>query len=120
VAPDAKDFQDTYDSITLIGQVTGTLEQANAIVSDMKARLAVIEEKAETITEPKKVWVEVSPQPDIFTTGSGTFVDEMLQVIRAENAAADQEGWVKYTEEEAVSLNPDVIVITYGSYMEDA
>ena len=43
----------------------------------------------------------------------------MLESIQATNAAEDQEGWVKMTEEEIVKLNPDVIITTYGYYVED-
>ena len=53
----------------------------------MKDRLAAIEEKAKGITDKKKVWVEVSPAPDIFTTGQNTFMHEMLETINATNAA---------------------------------
>ena len=86
----------------------------------MKERLQAIKDKAAgNVTDKKKVWVEVSPAPDIFTTGKNTFMHEMLESIQAINAAEDQEGWVKMTEEEIVQLNPDVIITTYGYYVED-
>ena len=44
---------------------------------------------------------------------------EMLESIQATNAAEDQEGWVKLTEEEIVQLNPDVIITTYGYYVDN-
>lgn len=43
---------------------------------------------------------------------------EMLEVINAVNAVGDQEGWIKFTEEEIVQLNPDVIITTYGFYVD--
>ena len=86
----------------------------------MKERLQAIKDKAAaSVTDKKKVWVEVSPAPDIFTTGKNTFMHEMLESIQATNAAEDQDGWVKMTEEEIVKLNPDVIITTYGYYVED-
>ena len=81
--------------------------------------MEIIKEKAKTITEPKKVWIEVSPAPDIFTTGKGTFLNEMLETIHAENVASDQEGWVKFTEEQIVNLMPEVIITTYGYYVDN-
>ncbi len=116
----ATSFEDAYDNIEMIGEATGTKAEAEEIVTDMKERLQVIKDKAaENVTDKKKVWVEVSPGPDIFTTGKNTFMHEMLESIQAINAAEDQDGWVKLTEEEIVQLNPDVIITTYGYYVED-
>ncbi|MCG1020968.1 ABC transporter substrate-binding protein [Sutcliffiella horikoshii] len=112
-------FADVYETIELIGKATGTTAEAEKLVDDMKERLLTVEEKAKQVTQKKKVWVEVSPAPDIFTTGQGTFMHEMLESIQAENAAGNQEGWVKLTEEEIVQLNPDVIITTYGYYVDN-
>jgi iron complex transport system substrate-binding protein len=115
----AASFEDTYASIELVADVVGVPENAEEIVSGMKQSLAEIKEKAQQITDKKKVWIEVSPAPDIFTTGTGTFMHEMLASIQAINVAAEQEGWVKLTEEEIVQLNPDVIITTYGYYVDN-
>jgi iron complex transport system substrate-binding protein len=114
----AESFENVYNTISLIGTVTGAKDEADRIVKDMKDRLAEIQEKAKGVTEKKRVWVEVSPSPDIFTTGKNTFLHEMLESINAINTAGEQTGWVKMTEEEIVTLNPDVIITTYGYYIE--
>ncbi|NEY71291.1 ABC transporter substrate-binding protein [Bacillus mesophilus] len=120
VVPDATSFEATYESIHLIGKLTGTSVKAEEIVEDMKTRLAEIKEKASEVTEPATVWVEVSGPPEIYTTGKGTFMHEMIEAINAKNAAGEQEGWVMLTEEEIVALNPDVVVTTYGSFDPNA
>lgn len=120
VVGSASSFEDAYRHIEMIGKATGTQDKANEIVTDMKERFEAIKEKAaESITDKKKVWVEVSPAPDIFTTGTNTFMHEMLEAIQAVNAAEAQEGWVQLTEEEIVQLNPDVIITTYGYYVDN-
>ncbi|MGM7684838.1 ABC transporter substrate-binding protein [Cytobacillus sp. Hm23] len=120
VVNDATSFQAVYDSIKMIGTVTGTEENADKIISDMTEKLNLIKEKSAEIKEAdqKVVWIEVDAQ--LYTTGKGTFMHEMLEAIGAINAAGDQEGWPQFTEEDAVLLNPDVIVITYGYYVENA
>ncbi|WP_335869901.1 ABC transporter substrate-binding protein [Bacillus sp. 2205SS5-2] len=112
-------FADVYETMELIGKVTGKTTEAEALITDMKDRLIAVKKKAKEVTDMKKVWVEVSPAPDIYTTGQGTFMHEMLESIQAENVAGDLEGWVKLTEEEIVQLNPDVIVTTYGYYVDN-
>ncbi|KKI90615.1 iron ABC transporter substrate-binding protein [Bacillus sp. SA1-12] len=119
VVSSAESFENVYNTIQLIGQVTGAVDEADKVVKEMKDSVAEIKEKAKAVTEKKKVWVEVSPAPDIFTTGQDTFMHEMLQAINAENVAGEQTGWVKMTEEEIVTLNPDVIITTYGYYVDN-
>ncbi|MEW9053180.1 MAG: ABC transporter substrate-binding protein [Neobacillus sp.] len=119
VVGSATSFEDVYSNIEMIGKATGTETEANKIITDMQQRLDQVKEKAaESITDKKKVWVEVSPAPDIFTTGTNTFMHEMLQALQAVNAAEKHEGWVKLTEEEIVQLMPEVIITTYGYYVE--
>ncbi|MEC2055295.1 ABC transporter substrate-binding protein [Peribacillus psychrosaccharolyticus] len=121
VINDAANFKDVYSSIEMLGKATGANHNANVLIDEMKTKLRTIEEKAAEIKqhEQKKVLVEVSGSPEIYVTGKNTFLDEMLQLINAKNAAADQEGWAKMEEESMIEENPDVIVTTYGRYVED-
>ncbi|WP_187119037.1 ABC transporter substrate-binding protein [Bacillus marasmi] len=119
VVGDASSFKEVYQKIEMMGKATGTEAKAKEIVTEMQDRLAKIKEQAKEVKDKKKVWVEVAPAPDIYTTGTKTFMHEMLEAIQAVNAAEDHEGWVKLTEEEIVKLNPDVIVTTYGYYIDD-
>jgi iron complex transport system substrate-binding protein len=119
VVNDATSFDETYETIETIGKLTGTTEEAEKIVSTMKEDLDTIKEKVSSVKEKKKVYVEVSPAPEIFTTGKNTFMDQMLATINAENAASDQEGWVQMNQEAVITLNPDVIITTYGYYSEN-
>lgn len=113
-------FDEVYESISIIGQATGATEEADALVEQMQVQVDEITEQAKAVEEPKTVFVEVGSQPDIYTTGSGTFIDEMLTMIGAENLAGEEEGWVSMDPEAIVSGNPDVIVSTEGAYMPDA
>ncbi|AIF42854.1 ABC transporter substrate-binding protein [Virgibacillus sp. SK37] len=122
IVADAQNVDQTYASIQQIGDITGTTEKAEEIVGNMKDEFAKLEEKAETVSEEdrKSVFFEVSPAPEIFTAGKNTFFDNLLQIIHAENAAKEQDGWVQIDPESIVKLNPDVIVTTYGHYEENA
>lgn len=120
VVQEATSFDEVYDTISIIGQATGATEEAETLVSDMEAQVAEIKEQASAVEEPKSVFVEVGSTPDIYTTGSGTFIDEMLDIINAENIAADQEGWVSMDPEAIVDANPEVIISTEGAYVPDA
>lgn len=122
VVNDASSFEEVYQAIDLLATATGTKEKGEEIIETMKAKMKEIEEKAKEIQPEDQVdvWVEVEPAPNLYTTGKNTFMHEMLSIIRANNIAGDQEGWVQFTEEEVVKKNPDVIVITYADYVKNA
>ncbi|MBB2483153.1 ABC transporter substrate-binding protein [Bacillus sp. APMAM] len=122
VVNDATSFTDVYKSIEMIGKVTGTREKAEDIIDGMKSKVANIKEEAAKIAKdhPQKVWIEVSAPPNIYTTGTGTFMNEMVNLLGAKNIADDKAGWIPFSEEAAVKENPNVIVLTYGYYVKDA
>ncbi|MEE1131153.1 MAG: ABC transporter substrate-binding protein [Caryophanon sp.] len=117
VVEDAKNFEHTYETIYDIAEITNTTDKADEIVTDMKAQVTEIQEKLADV-EPKRVFVENSDAPEIYTPGSNTFTDEMLNMIKAENVAATQEGWYLISSEEIITQNPDVILVSY-SYVPD-
>ncbi|MCP3740881.1 ABC transporter substrate-binding protein [Rossellomorea sp. BNER] len=121
IVNDAKSFEEVYNSIEMVGKATGEVKKAKEIISDMKGKIANIKEKAAEISEDemKTVYVEVSPAPDMYTTGKNTFMSEMLEIINANNVAGDLDGWVKIDQEAIIKKNPDVIITTYGYYTED-
>lgn len=113
VVTNAANFEETYATITTIGQATGKVEEAKQIVADMTAKVEDVLAKTATVENKKTVFVETSPAPTIYTPGKNTFMDQMLGMIGAENISADQENWFMMDPEEIVKRNPDVIVVMY-------
>ena len=113
VVADAKNFNETYTTIEQLGRATGKLEEAKKMVANMKAKVEEVETKLKGV-EPKKVFVESSDEPQIYTAGKGTFMNEMLEMIHAENVAADVNDWYPIEAEQIIAKNPDVIVVAYN------
>jgi iron complex transport system substrate-binding protein len=116
VIRDTQKIKEVYTIIENIGKLTGKTKEADQLVSSMKDDLQELKAKAEEVEEKKKVYVEVAPAPDIYSTGDNTFINEMLELINAENAFKGQEGWIAVNQEEVIAANPDVIITTYGYY----
>ncbi|MDF2556522.1 MAG: iron transporter substrate-binding protein [Bacillales bacterium] len=118
---DASDFNGTYKTVEFFGEILGNKKKASEIVTSMKSTVEDIKKKAAASSEKldKKVWVEISPSPEIYTAGKGTFIDEMLTIIHATNIAKEVAGWGKFSDEQVVAANPDVVITTYGSYQPD-
>lgn len=120
VINNADTIDEMYNSFELIGEATGTTAEAETAVKELKANFAALEEKAASIKEEdvRSVFFEVDPS--LYTTGSGTYLNEIFELINVENTMADQEGWPQVTEEAVIEKNPDVILLNYGSYVEKA
>lgn len=119
VVKNAESLEETYESIETIGEATGKVEEAKTLINEMDEKVAEIKEKAKNVTETKKVLFEIDPTSGLYVAGKNTFLDEMLSIINAENII-DEEGWLMVDQESIISKNPDVIITTYGSYVEGA
>lgn len=117
---EAKTFDQIYDAIELIGKATGNDTKASEVVKKMKADVADVKKKVETVDEAKRpnVWIEVDPS--LFTAGTGTFIHDMVTMAGGKNIAADLEGWKQLSEEKVLQRNPDVILNTYGYYDKES
>lgn len=120
VVNDAVNFDTVYDSINMIGTATGKREEAEKLVANMKAEIENIKSKLASIKveDKKNVYVEISESPDIMAAGKNTFIDEILNTVQANNIIT-AEGWPKIDQEAVIASNPDVIITTYGFYIED-
>ena len=119
--PTSATIEDIHKDITFIGQVMGRNEEAAAINAELKSQLDEIAALATTVTEPKTVYFEIAPAPYAYSTSSGTYLNEMIELVGAKNILADQnapEGWMSVDPEVVVEGNPDVI-FTNVSYVDD-
>lgn len=112
VVKNALDFNETYETITTIGQATGQIEEAEEIVANMKAKVEEVIEKTATAEQERTVLVETDDVPHIYAPGTGTFIQEMLDMIGAKNIVTDKD-WVLIDPEAIVDGNPDVIIVMY-------
>ncbi|MCA1062892.1 ABC transporter substrate-binding protein (plasmid) [Cytobacillus spongiae] len=119
IVQDATSFEEVYTTMENIGVLVGKKEEAESIISRMQTDLESIKDETSKVTEKKRVYVEVSPAPDIYSTGKNTFIDQMLTLVNAENVMSDQEGWVQVNQEAVIASNPDTIITTYGYYSEN-
>lgn len=116
--PSSNSIADIKEDILFISSCFDMEAEGTAIVDSMEDTIEEIRAIGETITDKKTVLFEISCLPDIYSFGNGVFLNEMLELIGAENIFADQEGWISVTEESAVTANPDVI-LTSVNYIED-
>ena len=119
VIESAASFEDVYGDIEQLATVMGIEEKGKEVISSIQDTIQEVQEKVETATAAKKVYYEISPSPDIYTTGSKTFQQEILAAASVENVFSDQEGWISVSEEDVIAKNPEIILTT-ANYLEDA
>ena len=114
---DAQDIEGTYTAINMIGTLTGKQAEASSIVESMQETFDEI--KANAGDGTKTVYFEVSPlQYGLWTAGSGTFMDEIANMLGLTNCFADVTGWGEISEEQVLERNPDYIVTISMYYGE--
>lgn len=116
--PSSSSIADIREDLLFIGDCFGLHEEGAALADEMQDQIDAVAEIGETITDKKSVLFEIACLPNIYSFGSGAFLNEMIELVGAENVFADQEGWISVTEEAAIAANPDVI-LTSVNYIED-
>lgn len=111
VVKDAKTFEETYETIEQIGNLTNKEKEAEEMIISIKEGIEEIEVKVADLEE-KSVFVVVGTNPQLYVAGQETFISEMLEVLNVENAVPEL-GWPQYSSEQFVQSNPDIILVTY-------
>lgn len=116
--PSSKSFEAIYEDIDFLGKVTNTEAKANEMVDGMKKEVNKIKEIGDKIKDKKSVYFEIGPAPTLYSFGSDTFLNEMIEIAGGKNIFADQKEWIQPSEESVVDKNPDVI-LTNVNYIKD-
>lgn len=104
--------------IEFLAAYTGTETKGAELIAEIDSAVADISEKAKGIAEKKSVYFEIGAAPYLYTCGSGTFIDEVITLIGAENIYAGESGWLSNSEESVIAADPDVIItnVMYDGY----
>jgi iron complex transport system substrate-binding protein len=108
-------FDTVFEAIEIIGEATGTVEQAAQIVSGMRERITAITDITDNLTEPEKpkVFYIVWHEP-IFAIGGGTLGNTLIEAAGSINIFQDTEGSPMTDLETIIDRNPDVILGSLG------
>ena len=116
--PTADSIAAIQEDIAFIAAAMGKTAEGDTLIADMQAELDRIVAIGATVTEKKSVYFEIGAAPSMYSFGSGVFLNEMIELIGAENILADQQGWLAVEAETIVAADPDVI-LTNVNYIDD-
>lgn len=116
--PSSDSIGGIYKDIEFISNILDVKDKGNELVSDMKRQIDDISKVGATIKDKKSVYFEISPAPNLYTFGEGTFLNEMIEIIGAKNVFADEKSWLSPSGEAVINKNPDVI-LTNVNYIDN-
>ncbi len=108
-----RSINDVKQNISAIGKALHRMEQAETLVAQINAeseKLNVIIEKQSSL--PKAMFILQHGGGAPMVAGIDTAADSIIALSGAKNVVKDYEGYKPLTPEAAVSLKPDVILIT--------
>lgn len=101
--------------ILLVGKVTGKIEEAEKLASQLGQMISHVADKVGNVTNKPTVYIEYWYPPP-WTFGPNTWGDELIKVAGGINAFGDAAtDYVMTTDEEVIARNPDVIISLYGA-----
>ncbi len=110
---DPKDIDDIFESIELLGRVTGIEKTARELINNMKKGIESVQKQVEDAPKVRVVYlIDVTDLTNPWTAGPGSFVDHLINMAGGENIAARSIGaWVQISIEEVVNTDPEVIIL---------
>lgn len=115
VIPSSVSIDAIKEDIRFMAAVLGAESKGSAIISDFQKEVDAIKKIGDSIKDKKSVYFEVG---QMYSLGKNTFINEMIELIGAENIFADQESWIAASEESVLAADPDVILTT-TNYIDD-
>lgn len=115
--PAATSFDDVYDQILDLGEVTGHLDQAQALVDQMRSKVDQIVADAPKLAEPLTYYHELDDT--YYSVTSNTFIGQVYSLLGLRNIADQAEDTTDYPQLSAefiVSADPDLIFLACSVY----
>lgn len=116
--PTSESIAGIKQDIEFLAGYTKTEDKGEALIKNIDSAVNDISAKAMDVTVRKSVYFEVSEAPYLYTCGSGTFINEIIDLVGADNIYETETGWISNSEESVIAANPDVIItnVSYDGY----
>jgi len=108
-------LDEILSTMKTLAVVTGREETAKKTLLMMKERVAKVDKTVKSIPMENRPKVFYAlDHTDLWTTGKGTFVDDLIKRAGGINIAKNKKEWYKYNLEALILHQPDVIIVSRG------
>lgn len=111
LAISAQNMEEMLDALEVLGRAGGRENEALTLVSNLKSRIARIKGILVAAKTRPSVFVEIWNEP-LMTAGSGTYVNELIELAGGTNIAGKVSGWPVFSHESVISGDPFIILLT--------
>ncbi len=118
--PPARNFEDVYSQIEIIGNLIHKENEAKNLVSSMREDVSTILQN--TTFKEIKIFHEIGYTYGIYTVNKNSFIGEIYNLLGVKNIANELEdpyssGYPEIFEEKIIESNPDLIVVGHSDYL---
>lgn len=104
-----RSIAETLQAVRIVGAATGAESAASRVAGEMQKSLDNIRKAQASLKWKPKVLMLYSVNPN-YTTGPGSYIDEIIKIAGGVNAVAKPVPGDKLTSEQVLTLRPDVII----------
>ncbi len=108
---DPRNMASVMTTILELGDLLNAGDMADAIVRDMKDRIHKIRTLVAGTPRRTRVFFQIGITP-IVSAGSSTLIHELIETAGGKNMAAGSSPYPRYSREQVLALDPEVIIIT--------
>jgi len=109
-ALDPRDLEAVMRTVVTLGWILKCEHEASRVVADMEKKIQAVEERVQAVGTRPRVFFQIGISP-IVSVGSNTFVHELITLAGGVNLAAGTRNYPRYSLEEVLVQDPDIIVI---------
>jgi len=113
-----KGVDGVFSDILLVGEITGQMDEAEALATNMGKRIREVTDKTQNLPRPR-VYIEYFFDGGYWSYGSESFASELIYMAGGINVFAGYAGkYLSTSTEEVLKANPEIIIISKGSMAE--
>ena len=105
-------LQGVAEHIRMWGEIVDKSSVGEELAQEFEVSIDEAKERVASITEGPRVFL--LRDPTLWTSGTGTIMQEILTILKAENIFEDVEDFVQVSPEEIVARDPEVIIGIYS------
>lgn len=111
-AVDPKTYEEGCESVETLGRICDVRAVGERVAGEMRAAAADVRARVAGAAERPRALFIVWLDP-LFVAGPGTFMDDLLSICGAQNAAGEMDNpWKQHSVEMAVAADPEVLVLS--------
>jgi iron complex transport system substrate-binding protein len=116
-----QDMEGTYSLIEKVGQLTGTKQVAEQLISSMRDIVSEVQHSNVGKNRPTAYYVTGFGEWGDFTATGDTYLHDIITLAGADNIASSGSGW-SFQLESLIASDPDVIIMApmWGSSMDES